>query len=52
LASAIAGLLSHGQEPHSAIREAQQYTWEAIKQARRLGKGQLIPNRLYWAERN
>ena len=51
LASGIAGLLAHGHEPHSAIREAQQYTWEAIKHARRLGRGQLIPNRLYWADR-
>lgn len=49
LASAIAGLLSHGKEPHSAIREAQKYTWETIKHARRIGQGQKIPNRLYWA---
>lgn len=52
LSSSIAGLLSHGQEPHSAIREAQKYTWETIKHAHAIGKGQLIPNRLYWASRN
>jgi len=52
LASAIAGLLSHGREPLSAAREAQQYTWEAIRHARQIGKGQKIPNRLYWADRD
>ncbi|TNG00325.1 MAG: hydroxymethylpyrimidine/phosphomethylpyrimidine kinase [Gammaproteobacteria bacterium] len=49
LASSIAGLLSHGQEPLSAISEAQQYTWEAIRNAYRAGRGQLLPNRFFWA---
>lgn len=49
LASAIAGLLAHGTEPRSAIREAQEYTWETLKQGYRIGHGQSIPNRLYWA---
>jgi len=45
LASAIAGFLTHGNEPHSAIREAQQYTWDSLNHAYRTGKGQLQPNR-------
>ncbi|HVO15941.1 MAG TPA: bifunctional hydroxymethylpyrimidine kinase/phosphomethylpyrimidine kinase, partial [Alphaproteobacteria bacterium] len=49
LASSIAGLLAHGAEPRSAIREAQEYTWETLKQGYRIGHGQIIPNRLYWA---
>jgi hydroxymethylpyrimidine/phosphomethylpyrimidine kinase len=49
LASAIAGLLAQGLEPFSAMHEAQEYTWEALKTAYRIGMGQLIPNRLFWA---
>ena len=51
LASGIAGLLSHGHEPNSAIREAQQYTWESLKHAYRTGDGQLQPQRFYWANK-
>jgi hydroxymethylpyrimidine/phosphomethylpyrimidine kinase len=50
LASAIAGLLAHGAEPRNAIREAQEYTWETLKRAYRIGRGQSIPNRLYWTK--
>ncbi|HID83169.1 MAG TPA: hydroxymethylpyrimidine/phosphomethylpyrimidine kinase [Chromatiales bacterium] len=50
LASAIAGLLAQGQEPLSAIHEAQRYTWSALKHGYRSGMGQLIPDRLFWVE--
>lgn len=50
LASSIAGLLAQGIEPMSTILEAQQYTWESLKQGYRIGMGQLIPNRLFWAQ--
>lgn len=49
LASAIAGLLAQGQEPLSAVRQALQYTWETLRCGYRLGRGQRIPNRLFWA---
>jgi len=49
LAASIAGLLAQGYEPFSAIHQAQQYTWECLSHAYRSGKGQLIPNRLFWA---
>lgn len=49
LASAIAGLLAQGLEPFAAIHEAQQYTWETLKHGYRIGMGQSIPNRLFWA---
>lgn len=49
LAVAIAGLLSQGLDPLSAVREAQEYTWEALKNGYRIGMGQHIPNRLFWA---
>lgn len=49
LASAIAGLLAQGLEPFTAIHEAQEYTWESLKNGYRVGMGQFLPNRLFWA---
>ncbi len=49
LAAAISGLLAQGLEPFDAIHEAQEYTWEALKNSYPLGSGQHLPNRLFWA---
>lgn len=49
LSVAIAGLLAQDLDPVAAVYQAQQYTWEALKHAYRVGMGQLIPNRLFWA---
>ena len=50
LAASAAGLLAHELDVVTAVRNAQSYTWNSLKQARRLGMGQLIPNRLFWSE--
>ncbi len=52
LAATIAGLLAQGLEPFSAIHEAQEYTWETLKHGYRIGMGQYLPNRLFWARDN
>lgn len=49
LASSITGLLAQGNEPLSAIHEAQEYTWQCLDKAYRIGNGQSIPNRFFWA---
>jgi hydroxymethylpyrimidine/phosphomethylpyrimidine kinase len=49
LAAAIAGLMAQGTEPLSAIHEAQEFTWQALNHGYRLGMGQRLPNRLFWA---
>lgn len=54
LAAAIAALLAQGQAnpsgpPTSAIIQAQDYTWRTLEAACRVGGGQWIPNRLFWA---
>lgn len=49
LSVAIAGLIAQDLDPVTAVFEAQEYTWEALKKAYRVGMGQLIPNRLFWA---
>ncbi|MGH8502185.1 MAG: bifunctional hydroxymethylpyrimidine kinase/phosphomethylpyrimidine kinase [Gammaproteobacteria bacterium] len=51
LAAALAGLLAQGNEPFTAIRKAQDYTWQALKNGYRIGKGQHIPQRFFWAQR-
>jgi hydroxymethylpyrimidine/phosphomethylpyrimidine kinase len=54
LAAAIAALLAQGHASHSgppisAIVRAQDYTWRTLEAAYRVGGGQWIPNRLFWA---
>jgi hydroxymethylpyrimidine/phosphomethylpyrimidine kinase len=49
LASAIAAMLANGLEIAEAVREAQDYTWNALKKAYRPGMGQYLPDRLFWA---
>ncbi|MDX1433785.1 MAG: hydroxymethylpyrimidine/phosphomethylpyrimidine kinase [Gammaproteobacteria bacterium] len=49
LASAIATLLAHGVEPQVAVGEAIHFTVESLRGARRLGAGQMLPDRLHWA---
>ncbi len=49
LASAIAAMLANGLEIPEAVREAQEYTWQALRAAFRPGMGQSIPDRFFWA---
>lgn len=49
LASAIAALLARGYDMSAAVFEAQEYTWQTLQHAFRLGMGQHIPDRLFWA---
>jgi hydroxymethylpyrimidine/phosphomethylpyrimidine kinase len=48
LASSLAGLLARGLDPFAAAHEAQDYTWNALRQGYRPGLGQQLPNRLFW----
>lgn len=49
LASAIAALLAQGMDLVTAVKDAQEYTYEALRQGYRPGMGQFIPDRLFWA---
>ena len=49
LSSAIAAMLANGLDLPEAVREAQEYTWQALKKAYRPGMGQFLPDRLFWA---
>jgi hydroxymethylpyrimidine/phosphomethylpyrimidine kinase len=49
LASAIAGCIAGGASVEDAVRDAQDYTWKALKNGFRGGMGQFIPDRFFWA---
>lgn len=49
LAAAIAALLANGLSMEEAVKEAQEYTWQALQSGFRPGMGQHIPDRLFWA---
>jgi hydroxymethylpyrimidine/phosphomethylpyrimidine kinase len=49
LASAIAASLAHGLSVPDAVRDAQDYTWQALAAGFRPGMGQYIPDRFFWA---
>lgn len=52
LSAAITAYLAHGFDLMEALQQGQQFTWQALAQARRLGQGCLIPDRLFWCRRN
>ena len=49
LASAIAANLANGQDIAEAVRDAQDYTWQALANGFRPGMGQFLPDRFFWA---
>jgi hydroxymethylpyrimidine/phosphomethylpyrimidine kinase len=51
LAAALAALLAQGIELFTAVYKAQEYTWQALKHGYRIGMGQSLPHRFFWANR-
>ncbi len=49
LASAIAANLANGLDMAEAVRDAQDYTWQALANGFRPGMGQYLPDRFFWA---
>ena len=50
LSSAIAGLIAQGSDPVNAIHEALEYTHQTLMYAAAIGRGQLVPHRMFWAD--
>lgn len=48
LASAIAASLAKGLSVFDGVYEAQEYTWQSLKAGFHPGRGQYLPNRLFW----
>lgn len=49
LSASIAALLAQDTDPVAAMHEAQDFTWQALQSGYRPGKGQHLPNRLFWS---
>lgn len=49
LSAALAGMLAQGDSPVAAAHKAQEYTWHTLKHGYRIGMGQSVPHRLFWA---
>lgn len=49
LSAAVTSYLAHGFDLMEALQQGQQFTWQALTHARRLGMGRLIPDRLFWS---
>ncbi|NMF91075.1 hydroxymethylpyrimidine/phosphomethylpyrimidine kinase [Aromatoleum petrolei] len=52
LAAALVGALAHGMAVAEAVREAQEFTVQALTSAYRPGMGMAIPDRFFWARAN
>jgi hydroxymethylpyrimidine/phosphomethylpyrimidine kinase len=50
LAAATAGLIAQAREPLTAIYEAQKFNWQSLRHGYRVGMGQHLPDRLFWAQ--
>jgi hydroxymethylpyrimidine/phosphomethylpyrimidine kinase len=49
LASSVAANLANGHSMEDAVRDAQDYTWQALAAGFRPGMGQFLPDRFFWA---
>jgi len=49
LASSVAANLANGLAMEEAVRDAQDYTWQALAAGFRPGMGQFLPDRFFWA---
>ena len=52
LAATLAGMLAHGRDAFQACHEAQEFTWNALRQGYRPGMGQYLPDRLFWSRQD
>lgn len=49
--AAVTAYLAHGFDLYEALQQGQHFTWQALKHARRVGMGGLIPDRLFWCRK-
>lgn len=49
LSGALAAALAHGMDVPEAVREAQEFTWQALSNAWQPGMGFALPDRFFWA---
>ncbi len=50
LSASIAAYLAHQDSILDAVEQGQKFTWQALDNGRRLGMGNLLPNRIFWCK--
>ncbi|MBL4827998.1 MAG: hydroxymethylpyrimidine/phosphomethylpyrimidine kinase [Spongiibacteraceae bacterium] len=51
LSAALSAYLAHKLSLAESVKQAQYYTWQALRKGRRIGMGALIPDRLHWCRK-
>nr|WP_235015449.1 bifunctional hydroxymethylpyrimidine kinase/phosphomethylpyrimidine kinase [Oceanicoccus sp. KOV_DT_Chl] len=51
LSAAAAAYLAHGFSMAESIQQAQQFTFQALQKGRRVGMGELLPDRMHWSKK-
>jgi len=51
LSAALSAYLAHKLSLAESVQQAQTYTWHALAKGRRIGMGQLLPDRLHWCRK-
>ncbi len=51
LCAALSAYLAHDLSMAESIQQAQQFSWQALQQGRRIGMGKLLPNRMHWCRK-
>ncbi len=51
LCAALSAYLGHGLSMAESIQQAQQFTWQALEKGRRIGMGELLPDRMHWCRK-
>jgi hydroxymethylpyrimidine/phosphomethylpyrimidine kinase len=51
LSSAVSAYLAHGLSLAESLQQAQKFCWQALQNGRRIGMGDLVPNRMHWCQR-
>jgi hydroxymethylpyrimidine/phosphomethylpyrimidine kinase len=52
LSASISAYLAHGLRLMDAVEQGQNFTWRSLRASRQLGMGRMVPNRLFWADKN
>jgi hydroxymethylpyrimidine/phosphomethylpyrimidine kinase len=52
LSASITAYLAHGLRLMDAVEQGQAFTWHSLHASRQLGMGRMVPNRLFWADKN
>ena len=51
LSAAVSAYLAHQINLLESVKQAQEFTWHALKHGQRIGMGKLLPDRMHWCKK-